>query len=144
MARQVKAGDTVKVHYTGSLEDGTVFDSSRERDPLEFTVGEGKLIAGFENAVIGMAVGESKKVNIPSEEAFGPHREELVLEVEKSMFPPHINPFEGQQLQIPQQDGRTVAVTVTKITDDKVTLDANHPLAGKDLIFDIEVVEIAD
>ncbi len=144
MVRQVQVGDTVKVHYTGSLEDGTVFDSSSGKAPLEFKVGEGKLISGFEDAVLGMEVGEKKKVNIPFENAFGPHREELVLEVEKNMFPPHLEPYEGQQLQIPQQDGRTVAVVVTKITDDKVTLDANHPLAGKNLIFEIEVVEIAE
>lgn len=138
-----KKGDQVKVHYTGTLKDGTVFDSSREREPLEFTLGEGKLIPGFENAVEGMNPGETRTQNIPSDEAYGPRLDELVLQVPKEQIPQDINPEVGQQLQIRQDDGRTAVVKVTDIGDDTVTLDANHPLAGKDLTFEIELLEVA-
>jgi len=140
---EAKQGDTVKVHYTGKFEDGTVFDSSTDRDPLQFTIGEGQIIPGFEQAVIGMNPGESKTVDVPSEKAYGPHREELVMEVDRAKFPEHIKPEVGQQLQIPQAQGQAIIVTVTNISESSVTLDANHPLAGKDLTFDIELVEIA-
>ncbi|HDH96842.1 MAG TPA: peptidylprolyl isomerase [Proteobacteria bacterium] len=139
---QAKEGDTVRVHYTGKLEDGTVFDSSVEREPLEFTIGEGQIIPGFEQAVIGMQPGEKKTVDVPPEKAYGPHREELVLEVERAKFPEHIDPQVGQQLQIPQPYGQAVIVTVTDVSETSVTLDANHPLAGKNLTFDIELIEI--
>jgi peptidylprolyl isomerase len=142
---QVKAGDTVKVHYTGKLDDGTVFDTSAEREPLEFTVGEGQVIPGFEQAVVGMAPGDSKTAKIGADDAYGPHRPEMVLSVERDQFPTNVEPELDQQLQIRQPDGPTFVVTVTGITDDgqQVTLDANHPLAGKDLTFEIELVEIA-
>ncbi len=140
---QARKGDNVKVHYKGILSDGTEFDSSAGREPLEFTIGEGMLIPGFENAVEGMAPGESKKVVIPAEEAYGPYIKELVADFDKNEFPPDINPEVGTQLQIEQDNGGTTLVRVIDVTESKVTLDANHPLAGKDLIFDIELVEIA-
>ncbi len=139
---KAREGDTVKVHYTAKLEDGTVFDSSIMRAPLEFTIGEGLLIPGFEHAVIGMCPGESKTEKVSSERAYGPHREEMVLDVDKSQFPPELEPELGQQLQIRQANGLVTEVIVTDINDSQVTLDANHPLAGKDLVFDIQLVEI--
>lgn len=140
---QAKKGDNVKVHYKGKLEDGTEFDTSAGREPLAFTIGSGMLIPGFENAVEGMAPGESKTITIPAEEAYGPYIKELVADFDKSQFPPDINPEVGAQLQIEQEnEGRTL-VRVISVADDKVTLDANHPLAGKDLTFDIDLVEIA-
>lgn len=143
---KVKDGDTVKVHYTGTLtEDGTVFDSSREREPLEFELGEGKLIPGFEEAVIGMEVGEDTTVEIDSEDAYGQRREDLELEVSKSDLPDNIEPEVGMQLQMQQQEnGQAIPVQITDVEDDIVKLDANHPLAGKDLTFDIELVDIVD
>lgn len=139
---QVKKGDTVKVHYTGKFEDGTVFDSSRERGPLEFTIGDGRIIPGFEEALTGMSLTDSKTVKIPFDKAYGPYHDELCMEVEKNQFPPHINPQIGQQLQIPRSDGQTVMFVITHITEKTITLDSNNPLAGKDLIFDLQVVEI--
>lgn len=136
-------GDTVKVHYTGKLADGTVFDSSKERDPLEFTIGEGRIISGFEQAVVGMSPGDSKTADVSPEEAYGPHRKEMVLVVERKELPEDLEPEVGQQLQLRQDDGRAVIVTITQASEANVTLDANHPLAGKDLTFDIELVEIA-
>lgn len=140
---QAKNGDTVKVHYTGKLDDGTEFDSSNGNSPLEFTLGEGELIPGFEEAVVGMSPGESKTVRIASDQAYGPHQEEMVLVVERDQFPPHITPHLGQQLELRHPDGQAVSVTVTEVSPTGITLDANHPLAGQDLIFDIELVEIA-
>jgi peptidylprolyl isomerase len=139
---QVKTGDTIKVHYTGKLDDGTVFDSSHERGPLEFTLGDGRIIPGFEEALTGMNLNESKTVKIPYDKAYGPYHKELCMEVEKGQFPLHINPQIGHQLQIPRSDGQTVMFVVTQITEKTITLDANNPLAGKDLIFDLQVVEI--
>jgi len=143
---KVKEGDTVKVHYTGKLtEDGTVFDSSREREPLEFTLGDGKLIPGFENAVIGMEEGDSTTVELDSEDAYGERREDLELEVSKSDLPDNIDPQVGMQLQMQQQEnGQAVPVQITAVEDEYVKLDANHPLAGKDLTFDIELIEQMD
>ncbi|RKX68401.1 peptidylprolyl isomerase [candidate division WOR-3 bacterium] len=139
---QAKNGDTVKVHYTGRLEDGRIFDSSRDREPLEFTLGEGKIIPGFERAVLGMAPGESKTVRIGPEEAYGPHREELVVTVLRSEFPPSITPKLGMELVFRQPDGRPLRVRIVEVSEDSVTLDGNHPLAGRDLIFEIELLEI--
>lgn len=139
---QAKKGDTAAVHYTGSLEDGTIFDSSKDREPLQFIIGDGKLISGFEEAVVGMSPGESKKVTLSAEEAYGPHRPELTVEVEKKQFPPEMNPQVGQHLQIPQSNGEVVNVRVTGLDDSSVTLDANHPLAGKDLTFQIDLIEL--
>lgn len=139
---QAKNGDTVMVHYTGKLTDGTVFDSSTERDPLQFTIGAGEIIPGFEQAVLGMNTGESKTTKIPVEEAYGSHRPEMVVEVERDQMPPEMEPEVGQQMQIQQPSGQIIPVTITNISDSTVTLDANHPLAGEDLIFDIELVDI--
>ena len=135
-------GDTVRVHYTGMLEDKTVFDSSLGREPLEFTMGEGMMISGFENAVRGMSVGQSKTVTLSPEEAYGPHRDEMVFEVGREQLPPELNPAVGQQLQMRQQDGTSVPVLVTDVSEATITVDANHSLAGKDLTFEIELVEI--
>jgi peptidylprolyl isomerase len=131
------------VHYTGSLDDGTVFDASANRPPLEFTIGEGQLIAGFEQAVIGMNPGESKKVKIPVKEAYGPHSDEMVLVADRKELPEGLDPEVGQMLQMLEPDGGRIILRVTGVTDTSVTLDANHPLAGCDLNFDIELVEIA-
>ena len=139
---QAKKGDTVKVHYTGKLQDGSVFDSSANREPLQFTLGGGNMIPGFEQAVLGMDVGDKKTAEIPSTQAYGEKREDMIISVPKENVPGDISPEVGQQLAIQQQGGQQVPVTVTEVTDEKVVLDANHPLAGKDLIFDIELVEI--
>ncbi len=141
MAR-AEIGNTVRVHYTGRLSDGTVFDTSLGREPLEFTIGDGRLIPGFEKAVIGMNPGETKTVIIAPEEAYGPYLDELTADVDITQFPPHIRPEVGLHLQIRQEDGSFVDVVITRISGTTVTLDANHPLAGKELIFDIELLEI--
>lgn len=139
---QAKTGDTVKVHYTGKLSDGSVFDSSEGCEPLEIKIGEGQLIAGFEEALSGMEVGESKTVTIPVDKAYGPYQQEMEMVVGKSQFPAGLEPKVGQQLQVGQPGGQTFVVTVTAISGEEVTLDANHPLAGKGLIFDLQLVEI--
>ncbi len=137
-----QAGDTVKVHYTGTLADGTQFDSSVGKEPLEFVIGEGKVIAGFDKAVTGMKVGETKTVTIPTAEAYGPYREDLVFEMDRSKMPPDTTPEVGMQLQMTLKDGSIVPVTIKAITDTKLTLDANHPMAGKDLTFKLELVKL--
>ena len=139
----IKDGSTVKVHYTGQLKDGSVFDSSIQRDPLEFTMGKGQLIPGFEKAIEGLAVGESTTANIPAAEAYGDPNPEMIVEVEKAQLPADMEPEVGLQLQLNQPDGQAIPVQITAVNEDKVTLDANHPLAGQDLTFQIEVVEIA-
>jgi len=135
-------GSTVKVHYTGKLEDGTIFDSSKERAPLEFTIGEGTVIPGFEAAVIGMQTGESKSATLPPEEAYGERRSDRLLTVDREQLPDDLDPEVGQQLELKQPDGRKVPVTVARVSDSDVTLDANHPLAGRELAFEMELVEI--
>lgn len=140
---EAKKGDKVKVHYTGRLNDGSEFDSSKDREPLEFEIGSQQVIPGFENAVLGLKTGESVTVNIPSDDAYGPRVDEMVLKIEKEKLPPDFNPELGQQFQLPQQNGQNVVVTVTDISDTQIELDANHPLAGKDLTFDIQLVEIS-
>jgi FKBP-type peptidyl-prolyl cis-trans isomerase 2 len=139
---KAKDGDTVKVEYTGRLDDGTIFDSSEGREPLEFAIGSGNIIAGFEKGVIGMGIGESKTITIPVEEAYGPSRPELIFTVSKGEFPEDMEFEAGMELQSQQPDGRIMRATVLEIMDDSVTVDMNHPLAGKTLIFDIELVEI--
>ncbi len=139
---QAQQGDTVKVHYTGKLDDGTVFDSSATGDPLEFTIGSGNIIPGFEKAVVGMSPGDSKTEVISVDEAYGHHREEMVLVVDRTQMPSDLEPEVGQQLQIQQPSGQTIPVIITDISESEVTLDANHPLAGEDLTFDIQLVEI--
>lgn len=140
---QAKPGDTVKIHYTGKLDDGTVFDSSVNREPLEFTLSGGQVIPGFDQAVVGMTPGETKTQKIPMDLAYGPYREEMVVEIARQQMPPDLQPEVGQQLQIQQADGQTVPVMVTVVTDSTVTLDANHPLAGEDLTFEIQLVEVS-
>jgi peptidylprolyl isomerase len=140
---QAKNGDTVKIHYTGKLDNGATFDSSADRDPLEFKLGQGEVIPGFEEAVVGMEPGESKSVQVAAKDAYGPHHEELVTEVGREKFPPDMNVKVGQQLELQSTDGRRRVVMVTEVTDSSVTLDANHPLAGRDLTFDIKLMEIA-
>lgn len=136
-----KPGDTVRVHYTGKLDDGQVFDSSDGRQPLEFQLGSGQVIAGFEQAVTGMEPGESRSITIPSDQAYGPHREENIVSVPRQQFPDDIEPAVGQQLQM-SQGGQVHRVTVTDVGEENISLDANHPLAGKDLTFDLKLVEI--
>lgn len=137
-----KKGDTVKIHYTGKLDDGTVFDSSEGREPLSFTIGNGQVIPGFEEAVVGMALEEKKNVTIPPEKAYGPRNEEMVINVPRKRVPADINPETGQRLQMQGPNEQMIIVEITEVTDESITLDANPPLAGKDLIFDIELVEI--
>lgn len=139
---QAKQGDTVTVHYTGKLDDGAVFDSSEGREPLQFSIGSGNLIPGFEQAVVGMSPGETKTTTIPAEQAYGPHHQEMVLVVERQRIPDDIPVEVGQRLQIQQQGGQVIPVMVTDISNAQVTLDANHPLAGQDLTFDIQLVSI--
>lgn len=139
---QAKDGDKVKVHYTGKLDDGTVFDSSIGREPLEFTLGEGQIIPGFEAGVNGMNAGESKTVTIPSTQAYGPHFDEMVIKVPRDQFPSDMDLEVGEQLQMRHESGQIVVVTVVDVDDSQVTLDANHPLAGKDLTFNIELLEV--
>ena len=137
-----KHGDTVKIHYTGLLDDGKVFDSSWDGAPLEFTLGEGKVLKGIESAVVGMSAGETRKVNILSDDAYGPYRDDFIVSINRSLFPPDIEPVEGLSLDLNRPGGETVQAMVIKVTDESVTLDANHALAGKDLTFEIDLLEI--
>ena len=140
---QANDGSNVKVHYTGKLEDGTVFDSSKDREPFEFKIGAGNVIPGFETGIIGMETGETKTITIPADEAYGAHRKDLIIDVNKKEFPQNIDPEVGQQLQMQQPDGSMVNLVVTKIVEEIVTLDANHPLAGQTLVFEIELLEVS-
>lgn len=142
MNQAAKAGDTVQVHYTGKFGDGSVFDSSAGRDPLEFTVGAGQVIPGFEQAVEGMAVGQTKTVTIPSAEAYGERVAEAVLQVPREQLPPDLEPEVGQQLVMQSREGRQIPIVVVEVTEDSITIDANHPLAGRDLTFEIELVSV--
>ncbi|MFA0961330.1 peptidylprolyl isomerase [Roseivirga sp. BDSF3-8] len=137
-----KQGDKVKVHYTGKLQDGTVFDSSENRDPLEFTLGNGQMIPGFEQAVNGMAIGDEKTAEIAADDAYGQRQDNMMVRVPKEQVPSDIQPEVGQQLAI-NQGGQNIPVVVTEVTEAEVVLDANHPLAGKDLVFDIKLMEIS-
>jgi len=139
---QAKNGDTVQIHYTGRLEDGTVFDSSEDREPLEFTLGEQQVIPGFETAVEGMEEGESKTAEIASENAYGEHRDDLVVDVPRDRLPEGMDPDVGERLQMQSPDGHTFNATVVGTDQSSLKMDANHPLAGKDLTFDIELVSI--
>ncbi|MDP3980906.1 MAG: peptidylprolyl isomerase [Chlamydiota bacterium] len=138
-----KNGDSVRVHYTGKLNDGTIFDSSTNREPMQFTIGEGNLIADFEQAVIGMNIGDKKTISINAEKAYGPYNQEMAITVDRSNVPEDIKPEIGQQLQLTTSDGRTLNVSVIEVAEKTITIDANHPLAGKDLTFDLELIEIA-
>jgi len=137
-----KKGNQVKVHYTGKLTDGTVFDSSEGRAPLEFEVGAGMMIKGFDAAVDGMSKGAKVTIEIPAAEAYGEAREDMIIDVPRTNLPPDMSPEVGQQLAMSQADGQQVPVKVKEVRDDVVVIDANHDLAGKDLVFDIELVEI--
>ena len=139
---QAKSGDTVRIHYTGTLDDGTEFDSSAGRDPLEFALGGGQVIPGFDNAVDGMAVGESKTVTIPAQEAYGERHDQLVQEVPRNALPDEIEPAVGMHLQSQSPEGHVMNLVITEVADDAVTVDGNHPLAGQALTFAIELVEI--
>lgn len=138
-----KAGDSVKIHYTGKLADGTVFDSSSGREPLGFTIGSGEVIPGFDAAVTGMKVGEAKSVTIPMDQAYGPRNDQLIIEVPRDQVPPDINPEVGQQLQMGGPNGELVVVRVVGVDERMVVLDANPPLAGEELNFELELVAIA-
>lgn len=138
------SGDTVRVHYKGTLSEGEEFDSSEGKDPLEFTLGESQVIPGFEKTVEGMEEGESTTTTVPAEEGYGEPREDLRLEMPRDQFPEGVEPEVGQELGLEQPDGRTVPVRVVGVADDEVTLDANHPLAGEELTFEIELVEIVE
>ncbi len=140
---QAKDGDTVKVHYTGKLENGTVFDTSTDRQPLELTLGSGKIIPGFEKGITGMGVGDTKTITVLPEEAYGPSRKELIVDIKKTDLPEDITPAIGKELQVQQKDGNPIEITITDMDEDTVTLDANHPLAGNTLVFEVELVEIS-
>jgi len=141
-AEQAQNGDVVEVDYTGTLENGTVFDTSEGRDPLRFTLGEGQMIPGFEQAVLGMKVGESKTVTIPADEAYGPHSDDMVQVINREELTNIPNPEVGQQLYGSQPGGGTITGTITNVTDTTITVDFNHHLAGKDLTFEIELMSI--
>lgn len=138
-----KKGDKVKINYTGKLEDGSVFDSSEGHDPLEFTLGGGEVIVGFDEAVTGMVPGEKKDVLIPVDKAYGPRNEEMVISAPREHIPADINPEVGQKMQMGGPNGEVILVSVVEVTDTVVKLDANPPLAGLDLAFEIELLEIA-
>ncbi|HOT07862.1 MAG: FKBP-type peptidyl-prolyl cis-trans isomerase [Methanosaeta sp. PtaB.Bin039] len=139
---EAKAGDTVRVHYTTKLDRGTVLDSSEDSEPLVFRIGEGKLVQGFEDAVVGMTPGQSKTVRVPPERAYGAYRQDLELELDRSKFPEGFEPEIGQRLEICEEDGRVVPVEVLDVFDQTVVVNANHPLAGVELIFDIHLLDI--
>ena len=142
MSQQAKVGDTVRVHYQASSKDQLIFDSTKQLTPLQFTIGQEEIIPAFEKALIGMAIGDKKQIDLKSKEAFGPYLQELVTSIPKAQLPPDIEFVPGQHLQVQQPDGSAVVVTVLNVDTDNVTFDANHPLAGKDLQFQIELIEI--
>lgn len=139
---EAKSGDTVRIHYTGTLTDGTRFDSSKGRDPLEFTVGSGQVIPGLDREIAGMKVGDRKTITAVADEAYGPADPAAIQEVPRSALPPEIELVVGGRLQAVTQDGNQIAVVIAAVTEDTVTMDANHPLAGKDLVFEVELVEV--
>ena len=139
----VKTGDTVRLHFTGKRENGEVFGTSREGQAFQITLGKGEIISGFEKGVLGMQPGDTKTFKVPPEEAYGPRREELIINVKKDNLPENLEPSVGERLQLKQPDGNVRSVTVAEIGENEVTLDANHPLAGETLEFDVELVKIA-
>ncbi|MGD8944303.1 MAG: peptidylprolyl isomerase [Desulfobacterales bacterium] len=142
--KEAQVGDLVSVHYTGKLKNGEVFDSSKERNPLEFTLGSKELLAGFEDGVVGMKPGETKSVMLEPENAFGDRREDLLLKLPKKEFPQNITPSVGLQLTLSNASGNQMTVVITEVGEDSVTLDGNHPLSGQTVVFDIELVEIKE
>lgn len=143
MARSAEDGDRVKVHYTGTLDDGTVFDSSRERDPLEFELGAQQVIPGFEEAVRGLEVGESVEVSLAPEEGYGQRNEELMVDVARRDLPEGLDPEVGQTLEVRTEDDEPMAAWVAEIGEEAITVDLNHPLAGRELNFEVELVEVS-
>ncbi len=139
---RAELGDKVTIHYTGKLDDETVFDSTEGREPLQFTIGGGQIIPGVEQAVVGMTAGESKTINVLSDKAYGPHRQELIAVIERKEFPKNMVLQVGKMLQFRPPGGQVIRAVITNVTDLLITLDGNHPLAGKDLIFEIRLVEI--
>ncbi|MGD9149073.1 MAG: peptidylprolyl isomerase [Desulfobacterales bacterium] len=142
--KEAQVGDLVSVHYTGKLKNGEVFDSSKDRDPLEFTLGNKELLAGFEDGVVGMKAGQSKSVTLEPENAFGDRREDLLLKLPKKEFPQHITPSVGLQLRLSNAEGKEMTVVITEVGEESVTLDGNHPLSGQTVVFDIELLEIKE
>jgi len=140
--QQVKNGDTVRVHYHGKLNDGSTFDTSEGRDPLEFTVGSGQVIKGFDDAMLDMQPGEKKTVNIPVDLAYGQRNDDMMMEYPKSEFPADMTPEVGMELHMSDNAGNVFPVVVAELQEETVLLDANHPLAGKDLVFELELVSI--
>lgn len=140
---KIKDGDNVKVHYTGKLSDGTVFDSSDGREPLAFTMGKGMMIPGFEKGVMGMQLDEKKTITLQPDEAYGQVREDMIAEVPKSQLPPDLKPQLGMELMSQTPDGHQLVVRIIEVKEDSIVIDANHQLAGKELTFDIKIVEIA-
>ncbi len=139
---QAKRGDTVRVHYSGKLEDGTVFDSSTSREPLEFTIGSGEVIPGVEQAVAGMEPGQTKSAEVPPEQGYGPHRDEMVAVIDRLRLPEDLDPAVGQRLSVQREDGGHLQVRVTDVSDRTITIDGNHELAGRNLHFDLQLVEV--
>jgi len=142
MSNEAKFGDTVKVHYVAKTKDYIIFDSTIQKEPLEFTIGDGQIIPAFEKALVGMKENEKKTITLISEDAFGPYLEELITTIDRTQLPANLSIKKGQQLQIQQPDGQVMLVKVVDITDQNVTFDANHPLAGKDITFDIHLIHI--
>ena len=140
---QASPGKTVKVDYTGRLDNGSVFDSTKDQQPIQFVLGENRLIRGFEQAVLGMSPGESKSVKLKPEEAYGSRRDDMVVTIDRNGLANEVEPQVGQKVEVKSQDGSAIGATVTEVTESQVTLDANHPLAGQTLIFDIALVEVA-
>ncbi len=138
----IEKGKTVKIHYTGTLDDGTKFDTSAGRDPLEFEMGAGMVIPGFEKGVADMEVGDKKTIHIPAEEAYGERRDDLVMQFERSQLPDGLEPEVGMGLQMQSAQGQPVPVTVTAVDEENITIDANHQLAGQNLNFELELVEV--
>jgi peptidylprolyl isomerase len=137
-----KEGDMVKVHYTVKLGDGTIIGSTTNHEPLQFTIGEGQILPGFEQAVVGMNPGESKTIEVPADQSFGPHLDEMVVVIDRARLPGDFNPKIGEQVQFRQEDGQIATVLVTDVSGSSITIDANHPLSGKDLTFDIQFLEV--
>jgi FKBP-type peptidyl-prolyl cis-trans isomerase 2 len=140
--QQVKSGDNIKIHYHGTLADGSIFDSSNGREPLEFEVGSGMVIPGFDTGVMNMVVGDKKTIHIPFMEAYGPSQPEMIMDFPRNQFPEDMTPEVGMQLNMSNDEGHNFPVAIIEVAEETVKLDGNHPLAGKDLTFDLELVEI--
>ncbi len=141
--RTAQAGDSVLVHYTGKFKDGNVFDSTEGREPIRFTVGSGELISGFDRGVVGMAVGEKKSVQMESQEAYGDYRDDLVFKVKREELGPEIDPEEGMVLRMRDANGNSMPARIIEVAAEEVTIDANHPLAGQEITFELELMELS-